>query len=522
MKTMVKKYKTAKGERIEQKVGYIPFRYILAGGITVLEVLTMIGAVVALCYLIPVAYLAALAMQIFCVVRIVASDDNPDYKIPWLLTVLILPVAGFMLYFIFYSRRLKRKFVKRMAQIWENAYKREDAAEFAALERENSVIAADARMLCRISGSHLFCGTQVAYFSCGEDLYERMLQDLREAKHFIFMEYFIIEHGIFWDTVLSVLEKKAANGVEVRVMYDDIGCMTTLPGNYARQLRAKGILATPFSRLRGDADSEFNNRNHRKITVIDGRVGYTGGINLADEYINATERFGHWKDVGVRLEGEAVHELTALALSDYAMNVKRFTPPGAAYYPTVPPSGEGFVVPFGDGPRPIYQHFVGKAVIQNMLAGATRYAWITTPYLIPDNDLCVSLENAALRGVDVRIVLPHVPDKRVVFAMSRSYYRRLMEAGVRIYEYTPGFIHGKSYLADDTCGMIGSINMDYRSLVHHFENGVWMYRCPCLQDLKADMMRTMEQSTQMDEKSARGTFLSRVFCAVLRVFAPLL
>ena len=184
--------------------------------------------------------------------------------------------------------------------------------------------------------------------------------------------------------------------------------------------------------MRGDADSEFNNRNHRKITVIDGRIGYTGGINLADEYINAVERFGHWKDVGVRLEGEAVHELTALVLSDYAMNTKRFIPPKAAYYPAVPHTGEGYVIPFGDGPRPIYYRCVGKAVIQNMLARATRYAWITTPYLIPDNELCVSLENAALRGVDVRIVLPHVPDKKIVFALSRSYYRRLMAAGVKI------------------------------------------------------------------------------------------
>ena len=504
-------------------MNYIPVRYIIAGMVTLLEVLAIIGTVVALCYFVPYFYIAAYLTEIVCVVKIIASDDNPDYKIPWLLCVLILPIAGFMLYFIFYSRKLKKKFIRRMTELWEHAYRREDGEAFAALEGENEQIAADARMLCKISGAHLFTGTKTAYFPLGEDMHARMLEDLRTAQKFIFLEYFIIEEGAFWNSILEILEQKAANGVEVRVVYDDIGCMATLPGNYAKALRKKGISATPFSRLRGDVDNEFNNRSHRKILVIDGHIGYTGGVNLADEYINKVERFGHWKDVGVRLEGEAVHELTALILSDYAINVKHFTPPKAEYYPSVPPADEaGYVIPFGDGPRPIYSRRVGKSVIQNMLARAQHTARITTPYLIIDNDLCVSLENAAMRGVDVRIILPHIPDKRLVFAMSRSFYRRLMDAGVKIYEYEPGFIHAKSYLVDGEYAMVGTINMDYRSLVHHFENGVWMYRTACIRDLNADMEKTLEKSIQVNEKNVKRGLLQRMLCAVIRVLAPLL
>ena len=290
------------------------------------------------------------------------------------------------------------------------------------------------------------------------------------------MEYFIIEEGTFWNSILEILKKKAAVGVEVKVLYDDIGCMMTLPGDYYKTLKSYGIEARPFSRLRGNADSEFNNRSHRKIMVIDGKIGYTGGVNIADEYINEIVKFGHWKDTAIRLEGEAVWELTKLFLVDFGINVKKLLAARNDWYPVQRNnSAQGYIIPFGDGPHPIYERRVGKSVIQNMLSSATRYAWITSPYLIIDNDLCTTFENTALRGVDVRIIVPHIPDKKLVFGMTRSFYHRLMAAGVKIYEYEPGFIHAKSYLVDDDYAMIGTINLDYRSLVHHFENGV----CNC-------------------------------------------
>ncbi|MBE6691203.1 MAG: cardiolipin synthase [Ruminococcaceae bacterium] len=522
MKKTVATYRVGK-KVIRRQVNYIPFRYILAVLLTIFEVATIIGVVVACCYYIPYFYLAALLTQIVCVVRIIASDDNPEYKVPWLFFVLVLPIVGFMLYFLFYSRKLKPRYVRRLRELRDSTRPEQDPTVTDALEREQPTVAADARMLCRISGSRVYTGTAQTYFPSGEAMWPQLLRDLQSAERFILLEYFIVEEGRFWDSILSILKQKSDNGVEIRMLYDDIGCMSTLPGNYAKRLQKLGIHASPFSRLRGNADSEFNNRNHRKILVIDGKVGYTGGINLADEYVNEIVRFGYWKDAALRLEGEAVQELTRLFLIDYGLNVKEFDPTANDYFPTYTAgSKEGYLIPFGDGPRPLYERRVGKSVIQNLLAHANRYVWIYTPYLIIDNDLCVSIENAALRGVDVRIMLPHIPDKKVVFAMSRSFYPRLMAAGVKIYEYAPGFLHAKCYLADDCYGMIGSINLDYRSLVHHLENGVWMYRCECLSALKADMEESFCEDFRVKACSLRIGWPQRIFRAVIRIFAPLL
>lgn len=520
---MKRTYTYNAGKRtISREVNYIPVRYIIAMLLTVLEVLLIIGVVVALCYFVPYFYLAAWATEIGCVIKIISSDDNPDYKVPWLLFVLILPIAGFMLYLIFASRTLKKKYVKRLLDLASLSYEKNDSATFAHLLQEDRAIHNHAKMLAEIADCSLFEQTDITYFPLGEDMMGQLLQDLNEAKKFIYMEYFIIEEGKFWNAILEILRQKAAAGVEVKVVYDDIGCMSTLPGNYAKILSRYGIEATPFSRLRGNADSEFNNRSHRKITVIDGYIGYTGGVNIADEYINEIERFGHWKDTGIRLEGEAVWELTRLFLTDFGINVRHLPKSQNELYPKKATAGEGFVIPFGDGPAPLYRRRVGKSVIQNMLSYATRYMYMTTPYLIIDNDLCTAIENAALRGVDVKIIVPHIPDKKLVFGMTRSYYARLMRAGVEIYEYSPGFIHAKSYLADDTSAMIGTINLDYRSLVHHFENGVWLYQVPAINDLKKDIEETLGKCRRVSDAELTPNIFVRFFRAVVRIFAPLL
>ena len=520
---MKRKYKIQAGERtIEREYNYIPVRYIIAVLITILEILAIIGIVVACCYYIPYFYVAAFITEVFCVIKIVASDDNPDYKVPWLLFVLILPIAGFMLYFLFYSRKLQKKFIRRLDELKKYRYESDQAKILEELELENAHASAQAKMLCSISGASVFGNTRQTYYPLGEDMWQAMLPDLEKAERFIFMEYFIIEEGRFWNSILDILKQKAASGVTVRVLYDDIGCMGTLPGDYHKTLRSYGIEATPFSRMRGQADGEFNNRSHRKICVIDGKVGYTGGVNIADEYINEVVKFGHWKDTGIRLEGEAVWELTRLFLSDYGLNVKALPKENCELYPHSDISEDGFVVPFGDGPSPIYEHRVGKSVIQNMLGSATRYMYMTTPYLIIDNDLCRSIESAALRGVDVRIIVPHIPDKRIVFGMTRSFYHRLMKSGVKIYEYEPGFIHAKSYVADDEYALIGTINLDYRSLVHHFENGVWMYKCDSIKDLKADIDETLAKSIEITPDMLKTGLLTRFIRAVVRIFAPML
>lgn len=509
-------------KEVEREIEYIPFRYIIAVLITLFEVAAIISIVIALCYYVPYFYLAAWATEIACVITIIASEDNPDYKVPWLLFVLILPIAGFMLYFLFYSRKLKNKYVKRLKKLKDSSYKKQDEALFAALKKENVVAHNQAQVLCKISESHLFSDTQQTYFSSGEELHESMLSDLKTAKKFIFMEYFIIEEGKFWNSILEILKEKAAQGAEVKVVYDDVGCMCMLPGNYDKILRSYGIQATPFSRLKGNADSEFNNRSHRKITVIDGRIGYTGGVNIADEYINEIVKFGHWKDVGLRLEGEAVWELTRLFCIDYGVNVREEFLPRSEYYPAVETQAQGYVIPFGDGPRPLYERRVGKTAIQNLLANATRYAYMMTPYLIIDNELCQAIENAALRGVDVKIIVPHIPDKKIVFGMTRSFYSRLMAAGVQIYEYEPGFVHAKTYLVDDEYAMVGTINLDYRSLVHHFENGVWMYRTESIAALKQDVENTLTKSIKIDKNALKTNIFQRAFRSLVKIFAPML
>ena len=289
---------------VERDISYIPLRYIIAAIISLLEVIIVISAVAVLCYFVPYFYIAAYITQIFCVIKIISSDDNPDYKIPWLLFVLILPIAGFMLYFLFYSRKLKKKYIKRLKYLYDKSYKKDDKELLEELQKENLEATSQAKMILNISGAHLFRNTTQKYYPLGEEMFMDMLADLKRAEKFIFMEYFIIEEGKFWNSILEVLKEKAKNGIEIKVLYDDIGCMNTLPSAYYKKLRKLGIQAIPFSRLKGNADSEFNNRNHRKITVIDGVIGYTGGINIADEYINEIKRFGHWKDTGIRLEGD--------------------------------------------------------------------------------------------------------------------------------------------------------------------------------------------------------------------------
>lgn len=522
---MKRKYSIKTGEKtIEREYSYIPVRYIIAAIITVLEVLAIVAIVVALCYFVPYFYLACFFTEVFCVVKIIASNDNPEYKIPWLLFVLILPILGFMLYFIFYSRSFNKKYVRRLEKLYGEKYLDNDNERFSRLQKENITAHNQAKLLCSLSNSHLFTNTSQRYFPIGEEMWQSMLIDLKNAEKFIYMEYFIIEEGVFWDSILEILKEKAQNGLDVRVVFDDIGCMSTLPGNYAKRLEKFGIKATPFSRLKGQANNEFNNRSHRKITVIDGKIGYTGGVNIADEYVNKIERFGHWKDVGIRLEGEAVYELTKLFLIDFGVNVKHLPKrlDDEILYPISNTTQNGYVIPFGDGPAPLYKRRVAQSLIVDMLSSAKKYAYIMTPYLIIDNDMCLAIENAAIKGVDVRIIVPHIPDKKLVFEMTKTFYQRLMKAGVKIYEYEQGFIHAKCYLVDDEIAMVGTINMDYRSLVHHFENGVWLYNTDCLADIKADMLDTIDKSIFIEQSMVKTTLFQRFLRSIVRIFAPLL
>ena len=512
--------KTGK-KTIEREINYIPIRYIFAIMITVFEVLGIIGTVVALCYFVPYFYIAAWLTQIGCVISIIASQDNPDYKIPWLIFVMIIPIGGFMLYLIFYSRKLQRKFVKRLESLKAYDYQRDDTAAFKELKEISMDAYSQAMLLKATSHAHLFHEDECTYYPLGEDLMNAMLADLRRAEKFIYMEYFIVEEGLFWNSILEILKEKATQGVEIKVLYDDIGCMSTLPGSYAKALKEYGIEASPFSRLKGNADSEFNNRSHRKITVIDGKVGFTGGVNIADEYINKKSPHGHWKDIGIRITGKAVWELTRLFVNDFGINVKTATF-NKELYPIINSEEKGFIIPFGDGPRPLYSHRVSKMLIQAMLYSAKKSIHLVTPYFIVDNELCSAIEAAAMRGIDITLLVPHIPDKRLVFNMTKSYYQRLLMHGVKIYEYTPGFVHAKLYLVDGRYAMIGTVNLDYRSLVHHFENGIWLFGSSVISDMYKDVYKTLEKSQLVTKEQVKTTLFAKFLRSLTKIFAPLL
>lgn len=507
----------------QQGANYIPVRFLIAILLIILETAAVLTITILCAIYIPYFYLAMYATEIFCVLKIINSQENPDYKIPWLLFVLVVPVAGFMIYFMFYDRRLTKKQIKRIEKINSQQIQAKDEETLERLKAEDRQAYLQANLLCKLSNTHVYQNTESEYFDMGEKLHVAMLEDLKKAEKFIFLEYFIIEEGIFWNSILDILKEKAAKGVDVRVIYDDIGCMFTLPGDYYKTLRSYGIKAVSFARLKGQADNEFNNRSHRKIMVIDEKVGYTGGVNIADEYINEKKLFGLWKDVGIRLEGEAVAQLTSIFLADYELNVKTPVPDFNPYFwSSSSVKKDGYMIPFGDGPGPMFKRRVAKTMIMNMLNQAQHYVYMMSPYLIIDNELCQAIENAALRGIDVRIITPHIPDKKIVFVMTRSHYKRLMDAGVKIYEFEPGFVHAKVYLSDDKYAIVGTINLDYRSLVHHFENGVWIYKHEVLSQIKDDMEGTMNQSLVMTDKSIKNTLLQRAIRAFVRALSPML
>lgn len=510
-----------RGKKITRTVSIIPFRYTIAVLISILEILSIIGIVVLLTIYIPYFYILIYATVILLVIGIIGSHDNPDYKIPWILVVILLPIIGMMLYFIFNERKLPKRFLKKYHQHF-NSLIYDDSKNHQELEETDKLISTYAKGLCKISGTHLYKNTKLEYYKIGEEMHQSILKELEKARKFIFLEFFIIEEGVFWNSILEILKAKVQEGVEVKVVYDDIGCMNTLKGNYYKQLREFGIDCVLFSKLKAAADGEFNNRSHRKILVIDGLVAFTGGVNIADEYINEVTRFGHWKDTGIKLEGEAVKELTKLFITDYYINVKKDVELDySKYYVQNIKNANSYVIPFGDGPNPIYVENVGKNVIINILNQAKEYAYITTPYLITDNEVLKTIQNTALRGIDVRIITPHIPDKKIVFELTRSNYDVLIQSGVKIYEYEPGFIHAKSYVSDDTLGMIGTINLDYRSLTHHFENGVWIYNDEVLIDMKNDFLETLSKSILIEHKMLKVSPIRKLFRSILKLFSPM-
>ncbi len=467
--------------------------------------------------------LVIVSLYIGTILAIVNRNMPPESKVTWLLFA-VVPVFGFLLYLMIGERRLSKKEIQQLEKMDSMKFREDNSYDLRVeLKQENkSAFGIVKSLLSMDHNADVYDGTASQYFSLGEEMFEAMLDDLRSAKKFIFLEFYIIDPGLMWNRVLEILVDKVQQGVEVKLLYDDIGCMATLSGDYTKRLRKMGIDAHKFNKVIPRMTVAYNNRDHRKILVVDGQVGYTGGINLADEYINHIVRFGHWKDGGVRLEGSAVKALTRLFLMNWYINRGEITDFDRYHFDSQRVEGKGLYIPYGSGPKPIYKEQVGKAVYQNIINQAIDYVYITTPYLIIDYDLTEDIKNAAMRGVDVRIVTPFIPDKKLIQIVTRGAYPDLLEAGVKIYEYTPGFIHSKNVISDDELAVVGTINFDYRSLVHHYENAVLMYQTESIADIKQDFEGLFDISKEISLETLQNSWYQRLLKEIMQLFAPLL
>lgn len=467
-------------------------------------------------------------LSIFIILYVIGRRDNPAYKMAWIVLILAVPIFGVLMYLMFGPKSLQKSVALREEAAHKDILPHlvQDEKVLEELKEEPDSVYNQSAYILNATGYPVYQNTKTRFLEIGETYYEVLLEELKKAKHFIFMEYFIVEEGTMWNSIYEVLKQKVKEGVEVRFLYDDMGCIMTLPQGYEKKMQKDGIKTSVFNPFVPFLSVIMNNRDHRKITVIDGHTGFTGGVNLADEYINGYEKHGHWKDCGILLKGEAVWNLTAMFLEIWdAVRQERddydLYKPGVYAMETEPVVSDGYVQPYAD--TPLDSECVGESVYMNIISRAKRYVYIYTPYLIVDNEMVTALSLAAKSGVDVRIVTPHVPDKKMVFWLSQSYYSQLIDAGVRIYEYTPGFLHGKCFLCDDRIGTVGSINLDYRSLYLHFECGTFLYRTESLNQIREDFADTFEKSIEVTKEYCDSwSAPKKLMQTILRLFAPLM
>ena len=442
-------------------------------------------------------------------------------KLTWLFLIMLAPVPATILLGFTQSNLGQRTVRKRTAEMIEETRDllKQDEETFAKEELKRSGTDDLCRYLNRSGCFPIYEHTSVKYFPSGEEKFEAMLEELQKAEKFIYLEYFIIAEGLMWGSILKILKEKAAQGVDVRVMYDGMCEISTLTSDYADKLEELGIRCKPFSRLTPFISSHYNYRDHRKILVIDGKTAFTGGVNLADEYINHIERFGHWKDTAVMLKGEAAASFTLMFLQMW--NMSEEVPEWKACTERSSAASDGFVMPFGD--CPLDSDKVGENLYMDILNRARSYVHIMTPYLILDNELENALKFAAERGIDMKIILPGIPDKKSAFSLAKTHYRSLSEAGVKIYEYTPGFVHAKVFVCDDEKAVVGTINLDYRSLYHHFECAAYLYRTSCIPQIEEDFEETLKKCKEISiDTIGKEKIGYKVLGMLLKLVAPLM
>lgn len=453
---------------------------------------------------------------------IISRHGNPSYKILWLMFIAVFPFFGGLVYLCFGDHRPSRAMRKNLnkAKLKLDTTACKDALPPIPDIPESVEILAKYMESCSFPA---YSNSRVKYYALGDDMFPDLIEDMQKAKHYIFMEYFIISEGIIWNSIRRVLKERAAHGVEIRLIYDDVGSVNTLPMGFKRDLQESGIKVLTFNPLKPALAAVMNNRNHRKFTVIDGHTVYTGGQNLSDEYANLKKRFGHWKDTGIRICGDGAFSYTQMtlilwnALRKTEDRIENYLPNCHKNYSY---EEDGIIIPYWSSP--FEEDTLAQDVYVSILSHAKKYCWIYSPYLAIDDEMQHALCIAAKRGVDVRIITPGIPDKKTVYTLTRSYYALLLKAGVKIYEYTPGFIHAKSYLVDDTIGVVGTINMDYRSLYLHMECGNVLVNCKMLGDMKKDYLHTFSVSHEVTYKECKTKRHSLLWRAILRAFSPLL
>ena len=456
------------------------------------------------------------------ILHIFNSRGNPDFKLVWMLPILLFPVFGALFYLYISFQPGTGYIYRRLTMLGHQSkkYLKQNSQQKEKLKQENPQMDGMVSYMMEHGNCPVYGQTSVTYFPLGDDMFPEMLRQIEKAEKFIFMEYFILEEGYMWETILELLKKKVKEGVEVRVLYDGMCVLTLLPSFYPRILEKEGIRCKMFAPIKPLFSSHYNNRDHRKILVIDGKTGFTGGINLADEYINKKERFGHWKDTGLMIQGAAVQKFTCMFLEMW--NVSERRDPDYETFLTAPDTDrqdDGYVIPYDV--MPYGTERMGKQVYLDILNTACKYVHIMTPYLILDYEMITALTFAAKRGVEVAIIMPHIPDKKYAFA--KTYYNELLEAGVQIWEYEPGFVHAKVFVSDDKKAAVGTVNLDYRSLYHHFECGVFFYGNSEIKKVEEDFQKTKEKSifiTPADYKKLKLT--TRLEGKVLRIVAPLM
>jgi cardiolipin synthase len=464
-------------------------------------------------------------ISVLAALHVLARRNKGAYKLSLIFLILLFPIFGGLLYWLFSVQMSTKGLQKKLDQIEKEgkyAFRLlEDSYEEAVREAPDHK--ADIRYLQKFNGFPVYKHTQTEYYSIGEDAFASILRELEQAQRYIFLEYFIVEEGVMWDAILEILKRKAAQGVDVRLIYDDLGCFLLLPREYPGILRSMGIKCHVFNPFRPLLTTVQNNRNHRKILSIDGKVAFTGGINLADEYINQKVRFGHWKDSAIMVKGYAAWSFTVMFLEMWSLLDDR----KECYEDYLPYQAEGcwvphdgLVQPYSDSPMDTEN--VSEHVCLHLIEKAQDYLYMTTPYLVLDDNMLSALVLTAKSGVDVRITTPRIPDKPLVQFLGRSYYRELIQGGVQIYEYEEGFIHSKNFVSDDKIATVGTVNLDFRSLYLHFECGVWLYQSSAVQQVKEDFLETLNSCRRITEEDCRANVVVRMLQDILRIFAPLI